>query len=113
MWKEILRGKTLCRAMQNQQYKNIHLVGKVIDLGSKTDNASMYRFIQRKEDVDITFTDINPTTDKILRVDCERGLDISSSEYDMVILNNVLEHLYNYQMCAMKHLEFAKRELCL
>jgi len=109
---EILKGKSLTRILENNEYKNIELKGEVIDLGSKSDNASFYRFIKSKKGANITFTDFNPTTEGVLKIDLEKKLDITSEQYDMAILNNVLEYIYNHQNCINETYRILKSGGC-
>jgi SAM-dependent methyltransferase len=109
--KELLKGKTLWRVLGNIQFENVDLRGKKgIDLGSKSDGASLYRYIKVNDQTNITFTDINPVAKKsVIKIDLEKKINLESDEYDVVILNNTLEHIYNHQNCINESFRILKK----
>lgn len=100
IFKETLKGKNLTRILQNRSFQEIQLSGKGIDLGAKSNSASYYRFLQVGDTVDIQYTDLNPSSEDILQVDLEKHIPVEDDSQDFLILNNVLEHLFEYQSCV-------------
>ena len=97
--KELIRGKSLGRILQNLEFSHLTLFGKVIDLGSKTDSSSYYRFVKKDVGTELLFTD-KYENNNIVNLDLEKPYPIENNKYDFVILNNVLEHLFEYQKCS-------------
>ena len=98
--REILRGKSLLRVLQNLSFADLTLRGSGIDLGSKSKSASYYRFVKTAPDTVITFSDLHSDDPDLLKIDLEQEFELAADSQDFVILNNVLEHLFNYQMCV-------------
>lgn len=107
--KEILRGKTLGRTLQNIAMSDVTLSGKVVDLGSKSDGSSYYRFVKKEEGVEIQYTDLNPESDTVMKLDLEKEFPIESNTKDVLLLNNVLEHLYDYNTCVKESFRVLKQ----
>lgn len=98
--RETLRGKSLLRTLQNLGFAEITLSGTGIDLGSKSKAASYYRFVNIAPDTTITFSDLHSDDPDLLKIDLENEFPLAADSQDFVILNNVLEHLFNYQSCV-------------
>ena len=94
---ECLRDKSLARTLFN-----IHLTskepfsGRGIDFGAKNASGSYYRFIDVSNAV-MTYTDLYSKSEKVKSIDFEKDFDLSNEAYDFAIVNNTLEHIYNYQ----------------
>lgn len=97
--REVFEGNSLLRSLQNTHFSDFVLSGNGIDLGSKSCASSYHRFLKLKEGTKIVFTDLYPQSPNILRVDLEKEMPISNDSQDFLILNNVLEHLFNYEKC--------------
>ena len=95
--RECFRDKTLERTLYN-----IHLIskkpfsGRGIDFGVKNTSSSYYRFIDISNAV-MTYTDFYSQSEKVKSIDFEKDFDLSNEAYDFAIVNNTLEHIYNYQ----------------
>ena len=92
--KEVLRGKTGLRSIQNVMTSDLQLKGSVIDLGARDGNSSYYRFIDHSE-AQITFCDLFSEEQGVKRVDLEQPLPFDDNSFDHVLLFHVLEHVYN------------------
>jgi len=97
---EILRGKSLGRVLQNIAFSHITVSGRGIDLGSKSNSSSYYRFLNVEKDTKIIFTDLYPKAKEVLELDLEKEFPIPDNSQDFLILSNVLEHLYDYEFCV-------------
>ena len=94
--KECLKGKSLSRVLQNQEFKNIAITGKTIDLGAKSGKASYYRFFSL-DFSEIDYVDLNPTDSNVLKIDLEKSLPIQEKSYNSVLAINLFEHIFNIQ----------------
>lgn len=101
MIKQILAGKSLPRILMNQEIerytKKNPLHGKVIDLGSKSNEMSYNRYLNREENCKITYTDLNPISDNVKKVDLEEKFPIDDETFDGALCLNTLEHIFNYE----------------
>ncbi len=109
LFKETLRGKTLGRSLQNIAFSEIHLSGKGLDLGAKSDSGSYYRFLRIDENTEITLADLQPETEDVLKVDLEDRIPVPDESQDFLILNNVLEHVYDYRTCISETFRVLKK----
>ncbi len=96
---ETLHGKTLGRTLQNLALSEVVLEGCGVDLGSKSNDASYYRFLQITDGVRILFSDLHPQSPDVVRVDLEKEIPLPDGSQDFLLLTNVLEHLYDYRTC--------------
>jgi len=98
---ETIRGKTLPRILMNERIaefsKTNPLKGEVIDLGSKSATMSYNRFFRKEDGCKITYTDINPESKGVIRLNLEHEFNIKENFYDSAICLNTLEHIYNYK----------------
>ena len=58
---------------------------------------SYNRFIERTQNCKITYTDINPKSKDVKKLDIEKKFPIKEGTYDNIICFNTLEHIYNYK----------------
>lgn len=110
IFKETLKGKSLNRILQNIEMSKVKINGDVIDLGSKSIKSPYYEYITKTPDTNITFTDLNPTNDGVLKIDLEKPLPIKTATKDYVILSNVLEHLFNHNSCITESYRILKKD---
>ena len=96
-----LKGKTLVRILTNDvigRYTEKNPIkGKTIDLGSKSDNMSYNQFLKKEENCEITYTDLRPESDNVLKIDLEKRFPIDDESYDTVMCFNTLEHIYDFK----------------
>jgi len=107
--KETLKGKTFGRTLLNLALSDIVLSGQGIDLGSKSNSASYYRFLKKEKDTRIVFTDRHPRTENIIEVNLEKKMPFADHSQDFLILINVLEHLFDYQTCISETYRILKK----
>ncbi len=94
---EASRGKTIGRTLMNYMVSQVPLKGKILDLGSKSGLASYNRFLQKVDDVDITYTDFYSSSESVVKLDLEQPFPLASDVYDYVFCFNAMEHVYNYR----------------
>lgn len=94
---ELLRGKSIQRALLTHEVSSIRLEGKGIDLGAKDGFSAQYRHMDMTA-ADITFTDINPKHDGVMTLDVESRFPIESDSYDFVLSFFLLEHVFDTAM---------------
>ena len=99
--KEILKGKTLARILMNEAIliytQKSPLAGQIIDFGSKSSNMSYNRFIKKTTDCIITYTDLNPQSEDVQKINLEEKFKIQDDAYDAIMCLNTLEHIYNFK----------------
>lgn len=110
---ETLKGKTLSRTLQNLALSQFEISGDVIDLGSKSKKSSYYRFIKIKSGTNLVFADLYSTKDAMIKIDLEKSFPIQDEAKNFILLNNVLEHLFYYQICIEECFRILKRGGCL
>lgn len=103
---EILRGKSLPRALVNIRVSRTRVQGEGIDLGSKDGSASQYRFLEICGEV--KFTDLIPGRSDVEPIDLQRQFPIADDSQDFLLLFNVLEHLYDYRVCLAESFRVLK-----
>jgi len=93
---QILKGKSVWRALLNKKAGDFFLKGTVIDIGGGK-NPSYFDFLKKDGEPKIENIDINGSKGS-RKVDLENGaLPITDSSGDRVLLFNILEHIYNHQ----------------
>ncbi len=95
LFRETLRRRTLARTLQNLAMRGVEVAGKGIDLGGNPSEA-YYKFISIAEGAEVTFADLEPKSEEVLKVDIEKGIPVEDNSQDFLILMNVLEHIYDY-----------------
>jgi len=103
----LLHGKSLNRTLQNDYFRNIEIYGEVIDLGSKSGISSYYSFLKNRANK-ITFCDYYYESKNVIKIDLERKFPIDDNKYDVIILNNTLEHLFKYDNCMKESYRILK-----
>lgn len=94
--KEILKGKTLIRALMNLELQNYLLAGRVLDIGGG-ENPSYLRFFQKSAGLKFVSVDLK-SLDNPSRLDLEtEKLPCADGSVDQILLFNILEHVYNYK----------------
>lgn len=95
---EILRGKSLGRALSLEQSSDVRLAGHGVDLGAGSGSASYFRYFTQDESTEIVHTDLEPKED-VQQVDLSGTFPFATGSQDFLLLMNVLEHLYDYRSC--------------
>jgi SAM-dependent methyltransferase len=96
--KGVLRGYSILRIYQNYEISKIVVSGYGIDLGAKSLDAKYYSSMNFVGVYHLDFADYYNNGVGIIKVDLEKPLNIDSNTYDFVILFNVAEHIYNFQL---------------
>lgn len=120
LFKEILRGKGLSRALTNLKLgeKNIIFSGTILDLGGrglyfvdgKPRGGSYLRFLKFKE-AKILRLDIDEKTKPDFKIDLEREkLPFEDNSINAVLAFNLLEHIFNYQFLIKEIFRVLKPE---
>src|SRR3989344_6778077 len=90
--KEIWRGKDLYRIFMNAECSNYVLKGKIADIGSGVTKASYHRFFKKEGSAEIAALDRQTSS-----IDFEKDhLPHDSESLDILLVFNVLEHIYDY-----------------
>ncbi|MEK7146010.1 MAG: methyltransferase domain-containing protein [Patescibacteria group bacterium] len=98
VFRESLRGKSLARIFLNlalKKTKPAALHGRILDLGSKTDCASYYRFLPRADDSELICTDLYAESDNVKKVDLEKPFPKDLGQFNAILCFNTLEHISN------------------
>lgn len=90
---QLLKGKSLIRALFNLSLKNIQIGGDVLDLGSKDGAASYYKFLRLAPGTKLTLSDMNPS-DTVTAVNVEAPLPFPDESFDTVLAFHLFEHVY-------------------
>ncbi len=89
--KKIYSGQSLARVLMNLSFKDIKLSGFVIDVGGGR-RPDYFQYFDTKD-----VTNIKPIDGSIMSIDFERdSLPEGNDSVDVVVLCNVLEHIFNY-----------------
>lgn len=91
--------KSLGRTLVNTALKGVELDGPGIDLGSKSDSASYYRFLKIKSPEQLLFSDLHPQSERVMKINLEEEIPCEDNSQNYLLLFNVLEHLYKGKRC--------------
>lgn len=95
--REILRGKSLLRALMNRELVRFTLAGKVLDVGGGRD-PSYYKFLRVAADAEIANVDLVAPEGSGRAIDVETAaLPRADGSVDQALLFNILEHVYDYR----------------
>lgn len=96
IFKEILKKKSLARALFNAELPAISLRGRVLDVGGGR-NQDYLEFLNRNMDVSVETVDIVLKQQGGKKADFEKDpLPFQVNVFDYILIFNVLEHIYNY-----------------
>jgi SAM-dependent methyltransferase len=91
----LIAGKSLPRAYLECKLGDVHLSGRVLDLGGGGSRVTRYAHVT--EPCRILTTDLRIDGNPDFVGDLERGLPLRDNSIDIVLLLNVMEHLYEYR----------------
>ena len=92
---QILKGKSVWRALLNKEAGKFYLSGDVVDIGGGK-NPSYFRFFKKDENLKIENIDLNGAEGS-RALDLEKDkLPAADNSRDQVLLFNILEHIYNH-----------------
>jgi SAM-dependent methyltransferase len=107
LFRELPKGKSITRILQNWVLKNHTLSGQVIDLGSGSGRASYYRYLRTKSPINITYTDFYTTSKSRIKINLETPFRLKR-QFDHVLCFNTLNLISNPSNVAaesFKHLK--------
>ena len=89
---------SILRILQIEKVKELELEGDLLDVGSRPSPNNISNF---NKNSNITYLNkFEPSTKKNLSIDLEKKIeDENGKKYDVVLLMNVLEHIFNFQNC--------------
>ncbi len=91
---EILKGKSLLRALMNRELSGYQIGGQVLDIGGGV-NPSYLRFLQIQDGTSFTNVDFKSQSGVYLDLESS-ALPFPDQSADVVLMFNILEHIYNY-----------------
>lgn len=92
----IFQGKSLCRILQNSEFKKYNLKGKIIEFGAEPDSKNNFsKYI--KNEKKIIFADKYIKHKDVINVDLNKNIPVSKQSFDSVIFFNIMEHLLDVQ----------------
>lgn len=94
--KQIIRGKSLLRALMNIEASRYTLAGSVLDIGGG-DEPSYHHFFKGLADCNLSNLDLYSQGELAKKIDLEHPLPFNDQAYDFVLMFNILEHIYNHQ----------------
>ncbi|HEU5137305.1 MAG TPA: methyltransferase domain-containing protein [Steroidobacteraceae bacterium] len=103
----LLRDKSLYRAHVNLALRDRQLHGAVLDLGSKSPNASYYRYFRREEPLAVTCTDLAPG-EGLVCLDVEKPFALDAESFDHVLAINLFEHVRHFDRAPAEVLRILK-----
>jgi len=107
--KEIYKGKSIQRAIQNSTIAGYKVDGRVADLGARDGKSSIYRFIESKDAL-IDYFDYYGDGEVIRKINLEEKLNIDDKSYDYTLLIHVLECIYNTDLILSEIKRITKKE---
>lgn len=106
--KEIIKGKSLARALFNAELPTNKVDGRVLDVGGGK-HQDYLEFLEKSEDVFVETVDIALKGQEGRVVDFEKDpLPFGEATFDHVLVFNVLEHIYNYLFLTKEMLRVLK-----
>lgn len=93
---QLLHGKSLTRALFNLALRDHSVQGEVLDLGSKTKDASYYKFLRSVPGTKIVLTDLRAGED-VRALNVELPFDLPTSSFDIVLAFHLFEHVFYFQ----------------
>jgi SAM-dependent methyltransferase len=90
---ELLRGYSLTRSLLHLALERHELRGRVLDLGSKTTEATYYGYLRKAAGCEFTFSDLLPRPG-VVAADIEQPLPFEAESFDTVLAFNLYEHVF-------------------
>ena len=93
---QCFQGSSMLRAHQNLDFKKrVSVHGDTIDLGAKDAKYAYHQLISKADNLKMTYTDLYPKADGIIKIDFNKKFNLSSDLFDNAMLFNVLEHVWD------------------
>jgi SAM-dependent methyltransferase len=109
-FKELLRGKSLGRALMHERAKEETLVGTVVDIGGGR-GASYLAYMKGVDSADVSGFDLQPSGGTLVRIDFETdALPRGDGSVDQVLMFNILEHIFHHQFLLKEASRILKTE---
>jgi SAM-dependent methyltransferase len=89
-------GKSLPRAFMERKLRDVRLTGRILDLGGGGSSAAKYA--TTANGARVLSLDVRVAGRPDLVADLEQGLPLRNASVDVVLLLNVIEHIYHYEM---------------
>jgi len=110
MLTQMLKGKSIMRALMNASLHTTQLTGIVLDLGSgRRYTPSYYRFLNTEKAKKIITIDIVEENLPHITANLESDFPIKDECIDSIIAFNLLEHIFNYRSFACECHRILKR----
>lgn len=94
--KQIVRGKSLIRAMFNNKVRNIYIGGTVIDMGSGNKRPSYHNYIKFDSNSRIFTVNVIKYNMPDVIADLECSFPFKDECADTIIAFNIMEHIYDF-----------------
>jgi hypothetical protein len=109
-YKEILNGSSIMRLTHHYFLKEIAINEKILDLGSRGFN-NYYNFFKKNSKYVVHFLDKNilKNNNENIRADLEKKIKIKSSQYNTILMFNILEHIKNYNQLISEGTRILKK----
>jgi len=92
--KQIFKGRSLIRILQNVWCSRVSVNGRVLDLGG-TPNSQYWSYLHVEDDVDVLHADLYQSGVGIVRMNFEEPFPFDDDCFDIVLLMNVYEHIFD------------------
>ncbi len=93
--KEIWEGKSLARALMHKSIKDKKINGLVIDIGGGN-NPEYWNLFNKEGNLEIISVDLKQSADNKINLEID-NLPFDDSSADVLLMFNILEHIYNYR----------------
>lgn len=107
LFRELLKGKSVTRVIQNWVLKHHTISGSVIDLGSGSSRASYYRYLITQSPLNLTYTDFYTDSKSKVKIDLEKPFKLKK-KYDHILCFNTLNLIYNPENVAKESFKYLK-----
>lgn len=92
--RQVFKGRSLLRILQNNAVEGHLLDGKVLDLGGGP-SSQYYDYFDSTNTQKIDYADLYQATDKHLVFDFEKEFPLADASYNNILLMNVYEHIFS------------------
>ena len=104
----IFKNQSVLRIFQTEKFHKEKIYGDCIEFGSN-DNLKKNFMKPYSKDYKITYSNLNPNNQDIIKIDLEQNLDHEKT-YDYIVVFNVLEHLSDYKRAFKNFKDLLKKD---
>lgn len=104
----IFKNQSVLRIFQTEKFHKEKIYGDCIEFGSN-DNLKKNFMKPYSKDYKITYSNLNPNNQDIIKIDLEQNLDHEKT-YDYIVVFNVLEHLSDYKKAFKNFKDLLKKD---